>query len=254
MNNKFFKITNRYEIHNGYAYHDGLNILQQRFNDDPNDSCCEGGFYFTTLEYIDKFYGFGVNLREVTLPIDHSDFEMIQDPSGDKWRANKIILGKKYSLYNPKTYKYFGLDISDNMYIIDFACAEGNIKFLQEFLDTNISLKFSQKTINSASANGHIAVLQFWKDNGKKFLYDESAMDLASRNGHVHILQWWKESGLPLKYTNRSINMASGVGHIAILDWWKNSGLKLKYSNVAIEFAAANDLHRTIKWWKQSGL
>src|SRR5207244_1313830 len=87
----------------------GLNVLQERFNDDPVMGCVAGGFYFTTLEYIPIFYSWGIYLREITLPIDDPDFKMVQDPSGNKWRANKIILGKRYSLLHPDTYEKFSL-------------------------------------------------------------------------------------------------------------------------------------------------
>ena len=39
---------------------------------------------------------------------------MIKDKSGDKWRANMIILGKRYDLSNVDTFKYLiecGADI-----------------------------------------------------------------------------------------------------------------------------------------------
>ena len=43
----YFKITNAKENHHGFQYVDGLNVLIEEFNDDPNDSCCAGGLYFT---------------------------------------------------------------------------------------------------------------------------------------------------------------------------------------------------------------
>ena len=57
---KYYKITNKEENHYGYQYVDGLNILKEEFNDNQNDSCCEGGFYFTTLDFIHDFYDYGV--------------------------------------------------------------------------------------------------------------------------------------------------------------------------------------------------
>ena len=65
----YFKITNAKENHNGFKYSDGLNILKEKFNDDPNKSCCAGGLYFTNAENIFKFLNYGIYLREITLPI-----------------------------------------------------------------------------------------------------------------------------------------------------------------------------------------
>jgi len=44
-------------------------------------------------------------LREITLPIDDKDFEITKDDE-NKWRINKIILGKRYNLDNIETWKY----------------------------------------------------------------------------------------------------------------------------------------------------
>lgn len=104
---KYFKVTNDKEIHNGYVYKDGLNILDKPFQE--IGSCVEGGLYFTTAKHIHKFYSYGIYLREITLPETDPDFKMVKD--GNKWRANKIILGAKHSLLDPETYIKFGLRI-----------------------------------------------------------------------------------------------------------------------------------------------
>ena len=50
MENKiYYKITNASENHHGFQYQDGLNELQEEFNDNPDDHCCAGGLYFTDL-------------------------------------------------------------------------------------------------------------------------------------------------------------------------------------------------------------
>ena len=43
----YYKIINKQWNHHGYQYVPGLNVLQEEFNDNPNYSCCAGGFYFT---------------------------------------------------------------------------------------------------------------------------------------------------------------------------------------------------------------
>ena len=102
----YFKITNPAENHNGFQYSDGLNVLKDKFNDNPNHACCSGGLYFTNGENIFKFLNYGIYLREITLPTENPDFKKIKDPSGDKWRANMIFLGKRYDLSNVDTFKY----------------------------------------------------------------------------------------------------------------------------------------------------
>ena len=43
----YYKIINKEWNHHDYQYVPGLNILHEEFNYNPNDRCCEGGFYFT---------------------------------------------------------------------------------------------------------------------------------------------------------------------------------------------------------------
>lgn len=110
-NKIFFKVTNRSENHYNFQYRDGLNILQQQFNNNLNDSCGPGGFYFTTREHIHNFYRYGCNLRVVELPMGSPDFQMLQIPMENKYRANQIILKEKYPLSDINTYHKFGIKI-----------------------------------------------------------------------------------------------------------------------------------------------
>src|SRR3990172_4479430 len=133
---KYYKITNKKEIHNGCEYHDGLNILTELFVEEG--SCVPGGFYFTTIEYIHKFFDDGINLRKVSFPND-PQLRIVKDPSGDKWRSNMIILGKKYLLSDVSTWKFLienGLDIHVNDYsILKYGALNGYlevVKFLVE--------------------------------------------------------------------------------------------------------------------------
>ena len=99
----YFKITNADENHYGFQYVNGLNVLKEEFNDDPNQSCCKGGLYFTDAANIFEFLNFGIYLREITLPTLDPNFCMVKD--NNKWRANMIILGKRHELSNVDTFK-----------------------------------------------------------------------------------------------------------------------------------------------------
>ena len=93
----YYKVTNENEIHHGYQYKDGLNILIGKFNNNPNKSCVTGGFYFTDYKNLINFLDYGVWIREVTIP---TDAKVVKDPDGNKWRADKIIFGNKYHIKN----------------------------------------------------------------------------------------------------------------------------------------------------------
>jgi len=244
---QYYKITNREEIHHGFPYQDGLNVLKEPFNDDEQKSCVAGGFYFSDKQNIKNFFSYGSNLRIIYLPTEDRDFKMVKDPAGDKWRANKIIFGEKHSLYNPGTYKLLDLCISDNKDLPTRAAIEGNIDFLMNQIEQN----YNSDVIDHASANGHIDILQWCQDSITPFFHTENAMDLASDNGHVNVLQWWKDSGLKLLYTDDAMDSASRNGHIHVLDWWKKSGLKMKYS-FPIFVACSYGRVDVLEWWKKN--
>ena len=75
----------------------------------------KGGLYFSDAKNIFKFLDNGIYLREVFLPTDNPNFKMVKDPKGDKWRANMIILGKRYDLSNVETFKYI-IDLGANIH------------------------------------------------------------------------------------------------------------------------------------------
>src|SRR3989304_1483785 len=140
-NTKYYKITNKKEIHDGYEYHDGLNIVTEPFAEEG--SCVPGGFYFTTIEHIHKFFSYGINLREVSFPNDPK-LRIVKDPSGDKWRSNMIFLGKKYSLNDHLTYKFLiecGINIYvGNEYILDWSAQKGYLDVVQFLVEKGVDI------------------------------------------------------------------------------------------------------------------
>lgn len=190
---RYFKITNEAENHHGFQYKDGLNVLLQPFRQEG--SCVPGGLYFTTIDFIHEFYNYGVNLRIVELPTSDPEFKMVGDPEGNKWRANKIILGAKYSLADPATYIHFGLNIS-----VDDVSAFGYIDVLNwlraSSAASGVPLQYTEEAMNEASANGHVHILQWWLDSNLELKYSPYAFILAKRYGRKNVLKWWKESGL----------------------------------------------------------
>ncbi|MEM4270567.1 MAG: hypothetical protein QXO70_00555 [Candidatus Pacearchaeota archaeon] len=99
-NKVYFKVMNDKETHYGFKYKDGLNILQEKFDDNPKHSCCAGGLYFTDYKNLHLFINMitdATYIREVTIP---TDAKVVLDLEGDKWRADKIILNKRYHLWD----------------------------------------------------------------------------------------------------------------------------------------------------------
>lgn len=128
MNNDFdyskvyYKVTNERENHNGYQYHNGLNILEGEFNDNPKESCVSGRLYFTDYYHLPLFFGYGTWIREVRIP---QDATVIEDPEEDKWGTDMIILGNKYHIhddfdkwFDPNRYNW-----QDSYYLAEY-CSE----------------------------------------------------------------------------------------------------------------------------------
>lgn len=86
----YYKVTNEQENHNGFQYSTGLNIDTSEFQE---TGTYIKGLHFTTLEHITEFFIYGTYVREVSIP---KNAKMIKKQDGYTWRADRIILGKRY--------------------------------------------------------------------------------------------------------------------------------------------------------------
>ena len=90
---KLYRLTNEDEKHNGFQYHDGLNVDTEPFN--PVGDCEPGGLYFFCEESLHTFPQ-NVNMdtiewiREVTLLPDSRIYKM-----KDKFKTDKFFLGPR---------------------------------------------------------------------------------------------------------------------------------------------------------------
>nr|AEX63177.1 putative ankyrin repeat protein [Moumouvirus Monve] len=118
INTKYFKIIKEDGIHFDHKYVDGLNVINGNFQEEGK--CVPGRLYFTTIDHLWKFLYMGTQVVEIYLPTNDPEFKMINDTEG-KYGANKIILGKKYKLDDPFTFKYLiknGFSIQKNYILI----------------------------------------------------------------------------------------------------------------------------------------
>jgi hypothetical protein len=160
----YLKITNVMESHHGLQYHDGLNIDIVPFARDG--SCCAGGIYFTTPEYIGSFIHMGIWVREVTIP---SDADMVMDPGEDKWRASKVILGPRKELWNVETLKWLvknGTDIHGiNGYALRFACSIGALEVVEYLVENGSDIHALDDAALRSSCK-HLNVIKYLVGKG----------------------------------------------------------------------------------------
>ncbi len=85
-NQKFYKIINESKTHFGFQYEIGLNCDVKPFN--PTKTCCAGGLYFTTEEFIHEFCRYGIFISEITIPDD----ALCCIENNHKIKSNKIVV------------------------------------------------------------------------------------------------------------------------------------------------------------------
>lgn len=173
----YYKITNRDELHHGYQYHDGLNILNEPFN----PSKCQG-LHFTTLDHLHGYYTYGVNIRKVKIP---SDAQCHGLGHGTEFMADKIILAEKYDLFDPQTIKELGLNV--NRSYIQEAISFGSVDTL-EWIDANVPCDWSDYSTLITTRNGKLDNLKWLDAHGLS--PDIYILREAMRYSQSDIIKW----------------------------------------------------------------
>ena len=92
---KFVKLTNELENHNGYQFETGLNIDSIPFN--PSGECGTGGIYFCSREKMSMWLNYGykpmIYVRWVSIPDDAVVY--IEE---DKFKADRMILSERQKI------------------------------------------------------------------------------------------------------------------------------------------------------------
>ena len=250
---KYYKIFNKEEKHHGFQYHDGLNVDTIPFNSNPKDSCCEGGFYFTTIDNICKFLSYGCYIREVEVP---KDVEIIKDPDGDKYRAHSLFLHERKNLNDINTWKFLikhGADIHANDdYALCYASANGHfevVKFLVK-LGANIHA-CEDSALRWASENGHLEVVKYLVEHGADIhANDDLALRWASENGHIKVVKYLVEHGADIHAREDSaLCLASSNGHIEVVKLLVEHGADIHaFNDYALRYASEKGLLKVVKY------
>jgi len=124
----FMKVMLSSENHRGVQYKTGLNTLKPGEKFARLGTKCAGRLYFARKEHIHRFLSRGTWLRMVTLP---ENAQKVEDEY--ELGADRIILGNRYSLFDPKTYQLFGLKMEDHRTLVECAINGLNKEFLEKW-------------------------------------------------------------------------------------------------------------------------
>ncbi|AGF84863.1 repeat protein [Moumouvirus goulette] len=219
----YFKITNETECHHGFQYVDGLNILQEEFNNNPEDSCVKGRLYFSKPKHICKYLHYGTYLREVYLPTNNPDFKMIKDPEGDKYGTNMIVLGERRDLRDADIWDYMvlvGINIHvDHDYPLFWASKGGHLEVVKYLVENGANIHGFSNPLKNASEEGHLEVVKYLVEHqSDMYLYYDYALRSASKEGHLEIVKYLVENGANIHANNDwALRSASKEGHLEVV-------------------------------------
>ena len=233
---RFYRFVNANRKHFDHPYKEGLNVLAGPFNADPTQTCVKGRLYFTEKKFLHKYQDLGVWIYEVFLPKDDKLFQMVSDPAGDKWGANRIILGKKYSVFDLNTYQELDLDFMKFNFFVQ-ACEYGKIDYIREFLERKLYIDYDNvpgrpelnvsmiiNAINKSIINNHIDVLDMlYERSPQLFMVHESCMELTFMRANIAVLNWLIRHNIWIAINiEHVIKMAQRTGKLPILITWLN--------------------------------
>ena len=221
---KYYKIFNEIHTHHEMEYKKGLNTDSIPFNSNPNDSCVEGGLYFSDKENICQFlYNKGVFIREITLP----DNELVVKDD-NKYRSHSIILKKKHDLRNVKTWEWIikqGINIhAHNDQSLIWASQYGHldiVKFLLVEKGADIHA-MNDYALRLASINGHLDVVKFLVEKGADISAENDlALVSASGHGQLDVVKFLMEKGAIHARNDLALTWASENGHTDVVNYLK---------------------------------
>ncbi|AGD93027.1 putative ankyrin repeat protein [Megavirus lba] len=224
----FLKVTNKEECHNKYPYKDGLNKLEGKFNDNPGEACVPGRLYFCKPKHIHKYFNYGVYLREVYLPTDNPDFKMIKDPSGKKYGANMIILGKKYFLGDPKTWEFMNtISVKFEKSSLDYIISKNYIECLKYLISIDVNKDLA---LIIASKNGNLDIVKYLISLGANIhAHENKSVRLACKYGHLDVVKFLVDNGAIFHSKNNyAIKSACDNGHINIVKYLIECGIDIR--------------------------
>ena len=202
---KGYKVIRKDMTHNGFKYQRGLNVDIKPFR--RTGSCVEGGLYFfTDLKDLPEWLGYGDHLWEVQVP---EGAQCVQDPEGDKYRADKLVLVKRHKLASKNIWKQIAKHVYGHA--IHAASYYGHLGIVKELIGYKAPV--DELTMYWAARHGHLEIVR--ELIGYKAPVDERAIYWAARHGHLEIVR--ELIGYKAPVDERAIYWAAQGGHLDIV-------------------------------------
>lgn len=251
---KFYKIT--YIRDNGEDFNCLDNTTYGQIG-----SSLPGGLYFTDVKYIFKFLGFGNYLREVTLPTMDNDFKYVAEGK-NMWRANKLIFGNKYYLFNVETFKYLislGANyLNDNYDSLQWVAEHGYLD-LVEYLISLEGLNNDQSAykyaIYAATKNNNFHIIKLLIDKGANIHKIHDPLRKAVIANDLDIVKFLVEHGADVHANNnRAVRRAAELGYLEIVKYLVSRGAYIRdCDDYAVVWATINDHSNVVEYLISQG-
>ncbi|AGF84970.1 repeat protein [Moumouvirus goulette] len=239
---RFFTITdeNNNNPYNVYKYKTGINVSSEshcsEIKYDFREEAKSGPVFFDTSKIFDKVFSHNTYkltnkiikgkseifiekgyfpchnfLREVFLPIDKSNVQMIYFPNTQHYTATEIVLSDPIDLSNIDTIKMLiSIGACPNRHLLRFAVSSGYLNLAQYLID-DIGIDFSSlyqyhTELSIASFRGHIDIVKYLiQKNIDVNAYNYLALEASTFNGHVDIFKLLLNNGADLGNSYRTI-------------------------------------------------
>ena len=222
---KYYKITNKDEIHRGLQYKTGLNVDIQTFN--PTGDCQDGGIYFAREDIL-SFLSYGLWIREVMLPKDARIYKNPGTP--EKWKADKVILGQRRKITAEVVKELIAEGAKATEDALYRAAERGHLEIVKVLLSAGA--KPTEDAIYWAADRGYLEVVKILLKAGAKAT--DYALNGAARNGYLELVKVLLSAGA--KPMDVALNYAAGNGHLEVVNVLLSAGAKP--TDVALDRAA----------------
>ena len=228
----YYKVMNSTENHYGLQYDDGLIIDHRPFGKMYYDN----GIHFSTIENIlaHTYIEDARYIREIIVP---EDAEVIK-PSVIKYKANKVILGKRYTLYNEEDMDRLiniGMNIHDlsELALIN-VCKEGSINKIKYLVKKGANIHIeNEKPLIISCREGNLDIVKYLVEQGADIHVDNNnPLRVACINGHLDIVKYIvEEQGVDINTDEYLFNMACIYGNLDIVKYLVKKGLWVFINN-----------------------